>query len=152
MNILDLCNQHVISTGRETDIAEAARLMREHHIGSLLVVDYQQDAAVPVGIITDRDIVVEVLAEELEPEKVSVGDIMSAELVCARHDASLWDAMKLMRMHGIRRLPILNEKESLAGIITVDDIMMILASEFTELVRVIGKEQTNEVRKRSGRK
>ena len=152
MNILDLCNQHVISTGRDTDITEASRLMREHHIGSLLVVDYQQDRPVPVGIITDRDIVVEVLAEELAPEKVTVGDVMSSQLVCGKADASLWDAMKLMRMHGIRHLPILNNDEALVGIITVDDIMMILASEFTELVRVIGKEQTNEVRTRSYRR
>ena len=149
MQLVDISNQNVVFTGRETGINAAARLMREEHVGSLIVVEDPNLKNIPVGIVTDRDLVVEVLAQDVDIEAITVGDVMSANLVTARADASLWDAMKLMRMHGVRRLPIITQEEKLVGIITIDDVMMVLASEFTELARVIPREQTNEVRQRS---
>jgi CBS domain-containing protein len=106
--------------------------------------------AKPVGIITDRDLVIEILAAELDPNAVTVGDIMSYDLTTAREEDGLWETLQRMRVKGVRRIPVVNQQGLLAGILTSDDLLEILAGELTELVKIIGKEQEREQKTRGG--
>lgn len=143
----EACNRTVIVVGRETPLGEAARLMREHHVGSLVVTD-DADGRVPVGIVTDRDMVVEVLAADLDYRTLTVAEIMGAKLVTAREDDDCLETLKLMRSSGVRRVPVVTAKGDLAGIITIDDVLEIVAEELYEIVRAVGKEQSREARLR----
>jgi len=105
---------------------------------------------VPVGIITDRDIVVAVVAGGVDPAKLAVGDVMGPELFTVRETDSVSDALARMRSRGIRRVPVLSAGGTLAGLVTVDDLLEIVAEELESLVRAIGAEQARETRTRKG--
>lgn len=143
----EACNRTVIVVGRETPLGEAAKLMREHHVGSLVVTE-DANGRVPVGIVTDRDMVVEVLAADLDYRTLTVAEIMGAKLVTAREDDDCLETLKLMRSSGVRRVPVITAKGDLAGIITIDDVLEIVAEELYEIVRAVGKEQSREARLR----
>lgn len=102
------CTRDTVVTRKDATIVEVARLMREHHVGDVVIVSEEDGERVPIGIITDRDLVVEILAQNLSPDDVAVGDIMSFELVTAREEDSLWDSIQQMRVKGVRRIPVVN--------------------------------------------
>src|SRR3954465_8202720 len=108
--------------------------MRKHHVGDLVVVDQANGGArIPVGIITDRDIVVSVIALGLDPTGLLVGDIMSDELLTATEEDDVYETIVRMRFRGIRRVPVVNSIGALTGIISVDDVLEFLAEEMSEL-------------------
>jgi CBS domain-containing protein len=144
----DICVLDVASCGRETNILEAARLMRQHHTGTLVVVDDPQGERTPAGVVTDRDIVVEALANELEPARTSVARIMGAKVVIASASESLADGIERMRLHGVRRLPIVDHNGSLIGIVTLDDMLTLHARQAAALAEIVSKEQVHEQRAR----
>jgi CBS domain-containing protein len=144
----DICVLDVASCGRETNILEAARLMRQHHTGTLVVVDDPQGDRTPAGVVTDRDIVVEALANELEPARTSVARIMGAKVVIASASESLADGIERMRLHGVRRLPIVDHNGSLIGIVTLDDMLTLHARQAAALAEIVSKEQVHEQRAR----
>jgi CBS domain-containing protein len=145
MTIASACNRDVAFTTRETTIAAAAKLMRHGHVGSLVVVEQMNGGRrIPVGIVTDRDIIVEVIATGLDPAAITVGDIMSRELVVGRESNSVIETLEIMRFKGVRRLPIVDGEGQLTGIVTVDDLLEILAEELNELARVVAREQSHE--------
>jgi CBS domain-containing protein len=144
MPVGEYCNREVVITDKDTSIREAARLMREHHVGDLIVVEPRENQNIPLGIVTDRDLVVEVLATEVSPEAVSVGDIMSFELTTVREEESLWDALDCMRRAGVRRMPVVNENGGLAGIVTADDVLELLAEGLTDFVKIVKRERQRE--------
>lgn len=148
MTIGEICSRITVLAGRSTPLTEAARLMREHHVGSLVVVEEEGRGRVPVGIVTDRDIVVEVLAPELDYRTVSVGEIMSTDLITVREQDDVLDALRLMRRRGIRRIPVVTESGTLAGIVTIDDVLEIVAEQLDNLVKAIVSEQSKESRTR----
>lgn len=148
MTIGEICSRIVVLASRSMPLTEAARLMREHHVGSLVVVEEERGGRVPVGIITDRDIVVEVLAPELDYRTVSVGEVMSTELISVREQDDILDALRLMRRRGIRRMPVVTESGTLAGIVTIDDILEIVAEQLDDLVKAVVSEQSKEARTR----
>ena len=139
----EACNRTVIVVGRETPLDEAAKLMRENHVGSLVVAE-DTNGRRPVGIVTDRDMVVEVLAAGLDYRTMAVGEIMGARLITASEDDDCLDTLKLMRTHGVRRVPVVGLKGDLAGIVTADDLLEIVAEELGEIVRTVGREQAQE--------
>lgn len=143
-----ICNREVVFIEPGGSIADAARLMREHHVGGLVVVQEKAGKRVPVGIVTDRDLVIEVLAEDVDMDDVTVGDIMSNRLVTARESDDLLDTLKMMRNRGIRRLPVINDDSALAGILTVDDLIDLFAEQFADLARLITREQKREQERR----
>jgi CBS domain-containing protein len=143
-----ICNREVVFVEPDTSIAEAARLMREHHVGGLVVVREKSGKRVPVGIITDRDLVIEVIAEGVDMGEISVGDIMSDQLATAREGDDLLETLKLMRARGIRRLPVIDDDGALAGILTVDDLIDLFAEQIADLARLIAVEQKREQQKR----
>jgi CBS domain-containing protein len=140
-----ICNRDVVFATREMSAAESAKLMRQHHVGSLVVVEQMNGSRrVPVGIVTDRDIVVAVTAMDLDPAVITVGDIMSDELVTAREKEGLLETMEIMRYKGVRRLPIVGESGELVGIVAIDDLLEVLAEQLSELAKVIAREQARE--------
>ena len=148
MKIGELCNRVVVFAYKNMPLTEAAKLMREHHVGSLIVVKEDDSKRTPVGIITDRDIVVEVVAAGLDFRTLTVGEIMTDELITAREQDDMLDVLGLMRKRGIRRIPVVTPSGALAGIATIDDILGILSEELDGIVRAIDGEQAKEVAKR----
>jgi len=149
MNVGEICNRTVVVAKRDMVLSEAAHLMREHHVGSLVIVDEREKGRVPVGIVTDRDIVVAVVAEGVDPRKIAVGEVMRPELVTVGEAESVFDALRLMRGRGVRRVPVLAADGALAGIVTVDDLLEIVAEQLGQLVRAIATEQSREFRDRT---
>lgn len=148
MNAGELCNREVVFVYRDTRLVEAARLMREHHVGSLIVVVERLSERVPVGILTDRDIVVAVVARELDPRTLTVGEVLADGLATVREQDSLADALRIMRERGVRRLPVLTRSGALAGILTLDDVMDLMAEEMGDFARTVAKERVRETRVR----
>ena len=144
MSIGEFCTRKVVVAEKDTGIVALAQLMRKHHVGDVVVVEKQVDRMLPVGIVTDRDIVVELIAEEVDLESVSTGDVMSTELITAKQKEGLWDTLQLMRSQGIRRLPVVSEEGFLEGILTVDDLIELLADELVILAKISGRGQKFE--------
>jgi CBS domain-containing protein len=145
MTIGEICTRVTVFTTRDTTVADAAKLMRQHHVGSLVVVeDINGSKRVPVGIVTDRDAVVEVMATGLDPNTITVGDIMVRDLVTARESEGVLETMQIMRYKGVRRLPIVGKSGELIGIVTIDDLLEVLAEELSELAKIVAREQARE--------
>jgi signal-transduction protein with cAMP-binding, CBS, and nucleotidyltransferase domain len=150
MSIGEICNREVIVIEQGSTIMEAARLMRNHHVGTLVVVEKiaPADNVIPVGILTDRDIVIEMIAEEVDFDAVAIRDVMSYELVTARESDGIWDTMQRMRAQGIRRIPVVSDAGTLVGILAIDDLLELLAEELTDLAKLIRREHQREEKKR----
>ena len=148
MSIGEFCTREVVIVERGTGIVELAQLMRKHHVGDVIVVDIQGDLVVPVGIVTDRDIVVELIAGEVDLDSVTTGDVMNPELITAREKEGIWDTLQRMRSRGIRRMPVINEDGGLEGILTVDDLIELLADELDLLAKIAGRGQELEEKRR----
>ena len=155
MAIGDICNREVVFVNREVTVHAACKLMRHYHVGSLVVVadEVGEESAargrcVPVGIVTDRDIVVEVDAMDMDAKVITVGDIMSPDLVTAAESMGLSETIELMRLRSIRRLPIVNDKNRLVGIVTIDDLLTVLSEELSGIARVVSREGMYEGRVR----
>jgi CBS domain-containing protein len=144
MRIKEICTREVVYCDRHTNLVEAAQLMRKDHVGDLLVVGEVAGEKFPVGIVTDRDIVVEVVAKQVDPATLRVGDIMGRKLVTIEETEDVFEALKRMHLNGVRRLPVVDKEGGLAGIVTVDDLFEALGLEMMELVRVISRERLRE--------
>jgi CBS domain-containing protein len=118
--------------------------MRHHHVGDVVVVEERGGRYFPIGILTDRDLVVEVLASDVTPETLLVGDVMSFELVSAKEDESVLDAIKRMRDKGVRRMPVVSADGALEGIITMDDLLDLIAEQLADLVAMVGRGKRRE--------
>ena len=140
MRIGEICTREVVHCGRDTSVAEIAQLMRNHHVGDVIVVEPHQGKLVPVGIVTDRDLVVQVLAQGVGPDALTANDLMSDELVTAVESEVVYDAIWHMRTKGIRRLPVVDERKYLIGVLTADDVTEFLAEELTEVARIVPRQ------------
>ncbi len=143
MPISEICNREVVITQRMDTALEAAKLMRQHHVGDVLVVEHN-GANIPVGIVTDRDLVVEIMASGLDPETINVEDIMVPELATVKESAGIMEALQYMRVKGVRRLPVVDDDGGLTGIVTLDDLLELLSEELLELAKLVKHEQKNE--------
>jgi predicted transcriptional regulator len=144
MAIGGVCNREVVIVERSSSIAEAARLMRQFHVGDLVVVEKVVDKARPVGIVTDRDIVLEVIAADVAVNSLTVGDIMTAEVATVRETEGVFETLRYMRDQGVRRLPVVDSASRLIGIITLDDLLELLAEEMGELAKLLARERQRE--------
>jgi len=144
MRIKEICTKEVVTCERDATAVEMARLMRRHHVGDLVVIDRRDEKPVPAGIVTDRDLVVEVLAAGIAPVDVTAGDLMHGELVTAIEGEYVYDAIWHMRSKGVRRLPVVDAKGVLVGVLTTDDVSRFLASEFAEVVRIGPQQMARE--------
>jgi len=130
----DICKRKVIVGYRQTTLVAAAQMMREDHVGAVVVVDEENGSRRVCGLVTDRDIVMSVVATGLHPEPLYLEDIMSDKLVTVGEADSLTDLMRAMRDHGVRRLPVVGANDELMGIVTMDDALRILVRELNMLV------------------
>lgn len=149
MTIGEICNRDTVFIKREGSIGEAARIMRENHLGDLIVVEEKGIRRLPVGMLTDRDLVIEVLAKGIDPATVTVGDIMNSDLLTALESDDTYQTMQRMRAKGVRRLPVVDAGGSLVGIVTINDFLDLLSSELTALARAATQEQRRERRART---
>ena len=124
MRIGDICRREVVTAARGTGLGDAARLMRENHVGSVVVVEGGGGRR-PTGLVTDRDMVVEVIASDLDPRALTVGDIMSVALVTAHEDDDVLATLKLMRQRGVRRMPVIDDEAELVGVVSLDDLLQV---------------------------
>jgi CBS domain-containing protein len=138
MAISEFCNRNVVCITRDASIIEAAALMRKHHIGDVLVVDETGGRRKPVGIVTDRDLVVEVMASGLDARGLKVADLLTKPLITVEESASYAQTVGLMSAKGVRRLPVVSTAGELVGIITFDDILWQLASPLASLAALTG--------------
>ena len=144
LTVGEVCSRSVTIAFRRTTLTGAAKLMRENHVGSLVVVDETGGLHVVVGLLTDRDIVTAVVAAELDPVTLRVEDVMSIDLVTAREDDSLIDVMRTMRRKGVRRVPVVGGQGELIGLISLDDVLDVLSQELALLVAAIDSEGQRE--------
>lgn len=140
----EICTRSVTFAFRTTSLNGAARLMRENHVGCLVVVDEIAGQRIVVGMLTDRDIVTAVVASDLDPAGLTAGEVMTTDLVTAREEDSLIDLMRTMRRKGVRRVPVVGNQGELVGLATLDDVLGILAEEFGLLVAAIESEGQRE--------
>jgi CBS domain-containing protein len=148
MNAGEICNREVVVAYRNMSLVEAANLMREYHVGSLVVVVDRLSERVPVGMLTDRDLTVAVVAKELDPRKINVGEVLSGELFTVHEKDSVTDVLRLMRERGVRRVPVVTHSGALAGIVTIDDVLDIVAEQLGDIVRAVERERVRETRVR----
>lgn len=148
MLLKEFCTTEVVWCKRDTTVLEAAQIMRRKHLGDLVIVDDPDDEFTPVGLITDRDIVVKVVGNELSASQTRVGEIMRAPLVMASETEDSSVAISRMRAHGVRRLPVTGKHGKLVGIVTLDDLLKRLRSEVDALLDIVAKEQDQERRAR----
>jgi CBS domain-containing protein len=146
LNVGDICSRDVVFTDENMSLKQAAGLMRDQHVGSLVVVRETDLGRVVVGMLTDRDITIIAVARDFDPQTLKVADIMSAELVTARPTESVNEVLSRMRTHGIRRVPVTTEQGVLVGIVTLDDLLEVMAEEMNGFVQAIGRAQKREGR------
>ena len=145
MTVGDICTRNVVVAPKTESIVDAAKRMRSSHVGDLVIVENRNGQLVPIGILTDRDIVIGVVAgDPVHINYLLVGDAMSSDLVTARDQDTIESALEKMREHGVRRLPIVDETGALVGILTIDDMLQHLAAQQRELVALVGREQLHE--------
>lgn len=148
MPVGELCNRDVVILRREDTILAAAKLMRQHHVGDVVVADDSGGFRRPIGIITDRDVVIEIMATELDQRVITVGDIMTGGLVTVKESLGVFEAIQYMRTKAVRRLPVVDEQGALVGILTLDDLLQLLSEELAAIARLIAHQQQKETQDR----
>lgn len=133
MTLMECCQVPVVSVPPETPVFDVASVMAEQNVGSVVVVEENK----PVGIVTDRDIAVRVTAQGQDPKKVQARTVMTADLLVLPGTSGLYEALEMVRKKGVRRIPVVDEKGVLTGIITVDDIISLLATELEGIATVL---------------
>jgi len=136
MSLGNLCRREVVVVNQGTPIKEAVKFMEEKNIGSVIVVG----GGKPVGIATDRDILLRVVNKGLDPEKSSVDDVMTKEIVTLKESMGLFEALEQVKGKGIRRFPIVDARGNLKGIMTLDDIIYLLGKEMADVASIIERE------------
>ena len=139
MNNGEFCNREVVVAEKDAGVVEISQLMRDYRVGDVVIVERREKRTVPVGIITDRDLVIRMLACEKNPEKLRAENIMSSDLKTVRTDGSLWESIEVMRTHRVRRVPVVDEHGRLEGILTADDLIDVISEEISSLAKTLMK-------------
>jgi CBS domain-containing protein len=145
MNVGEICSRVVIHVTRDEPVRRAAELMRKYHVGYLVVTESGDQERMPVGTVTDRDIVVEVAAPGIDPGEVTVGDIMDQDppLMVDESD-ELSDVLDAMASHGVRRVPVVNAGGSLVGVLALDDALGLLVAQLGSIAEIVGNQRRHE--------
>lgn len=148
MSVGEYCNREVVIAEKGTSVREAAQLMRNHHTGDLVVVERRGNENIPVGIVTDRDLVIEVLADDVPIDILTLADLMGTELATAREEEELWVVLNRMRSLGVRRMPVVNDRGMLEGILTMDDAVELISEALSDMSQLVKREISEEVHRR----
>lgn len=150
MKVGQHCKHGVICIDATADIVDAAKLMREHHVGFLVVHEASDELRRPIGVLTDRDIVLQVTAKDVDPHTVTVRDAMTRQPLIATEGDELIDALQAMRIAGIRRVPVVDTRGALTGVFALDDGIGLITSLLCDISGSIKSEQRQEWRARAG--
>lgn len=149
MKVRDFCSRVVVAAEPTTDLREAAHLMRDSHVGALVVIERTGGSSRPVGIVTDRDIVVSVVAAAgVRPEALTVRDVMCAELATVNENAGVFEAVEGMRDRGARRMPVVSDDGRLVGMLSLDDLLRVISAELAGLTEAVRASTVREVHER----
>jgi CBS domain-containing protein len=148
MSIAEFCNRDVVCATRDTTILEAASLMRRHHVGDIIIVDEDAERRWPIGIVTDRDIVVEVVAAGLDPGLVKLADLMLEPLTILEQHEGVAQTVRTMAQKGVRRMPVVDAQGALLGIVTLDDLLAHFAPPLADLGELVRQSRQREMQKR----
>lgn len=148
MKVGQFCKKAVVSIRASADVADAAKLMRDEHVGFLVVFNDGDEIRKPVGVVTDRDIVLLVTAREVNAHDVAVSDVMTRQPLIANEHDDITDLLQAMRLAGIRRVPVVDSRGALQGVIAADDAIDLVASLLCDISGSIKHEQRQEWRTR----
>lgn len=148
MTVEEICSSHVISAPGSCTLERAAILMRDHHVGALLVTEDEPEEDRAIGVVTDRDMVLLAMAEGLDPRKCTVAEVMTPTLATVSMGQSMREAIDIMRNHGVRRLGVTDDDGELVGVLSIDDILATLGSDFGALADIVLTGQEHEAIKR----
>jgi len=137
VTIEGMCTHSIVTADRSRTLQECAALMGESHVGSVLVTEETPGGPQAVGIVTDRDLVVEAMARGVAPGQASIGQITARRLVTVPSSASIDEAIQLMKSEGVRRLLVATPDRRLVGIISMDDLLDALAGEMAGIAQAI---------------
>ena len=129
MTLKTICNREVLIAQKYDTLVEAAKLVREYQVGSIVVVEEQNSVRYPVGLVTDRDLVVEVIAKEVDINSVTLGDVRYRDIILGKENDDVNETIKIMRQKGIRRVPVVDDNGALVGIVTLDDLIDLIAEQ-----------------------
>lgn len=137
ITVEQVCVHAVATIKQDLSISQCAKIMHDEQVGSLIITEVRDGLHLPIGILTDRDITTKVLAFSLDPHVFTARDIMAQPLVTARMDESLVSALTRMKLHGVRRLPVVSHTGALLGILEAEDIWEIFTEEMDSLESTI---------------
>jgi CBS domain-containing protein len=143
-----ITNRNVVTIPEGATMEVAAKTMRDQHVGCVVVVQEKGLRKIPIGMITDRDIVVSTSAFGIAPNTVYVRDVMSATLVTAKKNDSFNHVLMLMKEHGVKRIPVVDSEGALLGIVTTHELMSVLADELNVLLKVTERQHQVETDRR----
>jgi CBS domain-containing protein len=136
MPVIDVARTDVMTANREQSAGNLATVMKEEDVGSVII----EDDGKPVGIVTDRDLVLEVLEPRRDPTEMSAADVMTASPVTVSDDEGVFEATAKMFEHAVRRMPVVDDAGAVAGIVTLDDFLVLLTDELDNLAGVVETE------------
>ena len=148
MRVDQYCKRGVVAINGGADLFEAAKLMREKHVGFLSVFDDGDELRKPVGVLTDRDVVLQLVARDIDPHAITVQDVMTRQPMIANETDDITDLVQAMRLSGIRRVPIVDGRGALSGVIALDDLIDVISGLLVEVAGSIKSEQRQEWRVR----
>ena len=139
MRAIDLTPPQVVTTDESTSLTKAAKLMREHGVGDIVITRGSGRAMRPIGVITDRDIAVHAIACDLDLETIAAGDLRIRGLITVKPDADLTEITAAMNEHGVRRLLVATDSE-LLGLISVDNVLEAMAELLNNLTGMVARQ------------
>jgi CBS domain-containing protein len=137
MPIDRLIRRPIRTLGPDASCVEAAAMMRDDRIGAVVVAD---DSGRVLGIVTDRDLAVRVIAAGREPKGVALREIMSGEPIYLSRTRNLAQLLATMRELGVRRVPVVDDDGRVRGLVSFDDVLVLLADQLEDLAQVVRKE------------
>lgn len=148
MDVGRMCNRSVATVAGSASLMDAARLMRDRSVGTLVVVEHRGGKTFPTGVLTDRDIVVRGVA--VDPATLSqrtVADVVAQTVLTIAESKELSDALDMMHRNGIRRIPVVGPGGELVGLISLDDVLGAMSDDLSKVALLIASQRLREAQK-----
>jgi CBS domain-containing protein len=144
VEIRHICTRKLYVVEAQQPLAEAVREMHRHHVGAAVVAERRGGKLVPIGIVTDRDVLCRQLARKADLFALTVADVMTHNLLTLSESSGLAEAIRLLRARNVRRAPVISSDGDLVGIVSLDDLLPAVASELSELAALLGSQARRE--------
>ena len=148
MRVREVCRFDVATCGRSASALDVAKLLRERHVGAAIVVGERDGGGVPVGVATDRDLAIEVMAKEIDPASICAGDLLVRDCITVLDSDIAYEAIWQMRRGAVRRLPVVDGRGHLLGIVALDDLTRLLAQELKDAAGIADRQIEVETSRR----